>query len=251
MTTINANLNDLLALLNLSENEVKIYLAGLELGASSIWEIAQKSGVKRPTCYVVLEELAFRGFASSHNDGRRVVYSVISPKQLMVREENRHRRLRDAESQLQAIASSSKEKPRIRTFLGAEGIEQVYNMALEEPRGSEFLILGENMLETDYVQNITESIIARNKKGIQTRGIFPDNHVNRTMRLEKNPIDQHNNRFLPVDSFAPQTQTLIFGRTVVYVVHTESEPFATVIESNSLAHDEKMKFELFWELAKE
>lgn len=251
MTTINNNLIELLSNAGLSENQAKIYLAGLELGPSSIWQIAKKSGVKRPTCYVILEELSYKGFTSSANDGKRVIYSVISPKQLLLKEEYKHNRLRNAAPQFLAIASQAKEKPKIRTFEGAAGITEVYAMATEEPRGSSFLILGANMLETEFVSSISESIIKRNKKGILTRGIFPDNQINRSMSLEGTPIEKHDNRFLPETKFNPQTQILIFGQTVAYLVHTETEPFVTVVESNSLAHDEGERFELLWAMAKE
>jgi sugar-specific transcriptional regulator TrmB len=249
MTTINNNLIDLLATVGLHENAARVYIAALELGPSSIWEIAKKSGVKRPTCYVILEELAIKGFASSNNDGKRVNYSVIRPKQLLLHEERLHSRFKEAGSQLMAIASLSKEKPKIRTYEGAEGIRKVYAMAADEPRGTDFYILGANMLETEYVEVITEEIIRRNKKGILTRGIFPDNQVNREMRLERSPIEKHNNRFIPEAKFSPKTQILIFGNTVAYLAHTESEPFATVIESAALAHDEKERFELLWAIA--
>ena len=251
MTTINDNLINLLASVGLHENAAKVYLAALELGASSIWEIAKKSGVKRPTCYVILEELAYKGFASSNNDGRRVNYSVFRPKQLLIHEERIHNRFKEAGAQLLAIASESKEKPKIRTYEGAQGIKKVYSMAADEPRNSTFYILGANMLETEYVDQIAEEIVSRNKKGIITLGIFPDNQINRTMRLERSPIEKHNNRFIPEEKFTPRTQILIFGSTVAYLAHTESEPFATVIESSALAHDEKERFELLWEIAKD
>ena len=234
----------------LSENEAKIYLAALELGPSSIWQIAKKSGVKRPTCYVILEELSFKGFSSSENDGKRVIYAVISPKQLLLKEEYKHNKLRSLAPQLQSIASKAKSKPKIRTFEGMAGIAQVYAMAADEPKGSYFFIIGANMLETAYLEHISDHIIKRNKKNILTRGIFPDNESNRLMRIERMPIEKHDNRFLPESKFNPQTQILIFGNTVAYLAHTETEPFVTIIESASLAHDEKERFELLWETAK-
>jgi hypothetical protein len=63
--------------------------------------------------------------------------------------------------------------------------------------------------------------------------------------------ENRNLRFLPLDKFNPKTQVNIFGNTVAYIAHGEQEPFATVIESASLAHDEKQKFELLWQMAKE
>ena len=43
--------------LGLSEKESKIYIEGLGLGKFSVMGISEKTGIKRPTCYLVLEEL--------------------------------------------------------------------------------------------------------------------------------------------------------------------------------------------------
>ena len=105
MTAPNEQLYLSLQGLGLSNHEILIYLASLELGATSIWEIAKKSGVKRTTCYTVLEDLSMKGFASSSNDGKRDVYSVVSPKQLLRLAEYRYDRLVSSASQLEALAS--------------------------------------------------------------------------------------------------------------------------------------------------
>ena len=45
----------------LSETEAKIYLAALELGQTSVSRIARKSGIKRTTIYLSLENLMEKG----------------------------------------------------------------------------------------------------------------------------------------------------------------------------------------------
>ena len=44
----------------LHEKEAKVYLALLELGTADVSDIAAKAGVKRPTSYLVLDELKER-----------------------------------------------------------------------------------------------------------------------------------------------------------------------------------------------
>ena len=43
--------------LGLEEKQAKIYLASLELGPDTAQNIAYKASLKRPTTYVILEEL--------------------------------------------------------------------------------------------------------------------------------------------------------------------------------------------------
>ncbi|MFA7254269.1 MAG: helix-turn-helix domain-containing protein [Patescibacteria group bacterium] len=247
MTT---QLLDILKDLSLHENAAKIYLACLELGPSSIWDIAKKSGIKRPTCYVILEELAWKGLASSENDGRRTKYSVVSPKQLALMEERRHSRFLNGVSELQSIASKSKNKPVIRTFEGKEGIAQVYNLILALPKGTPTYAIGSNLLSGKFSNVLTEFVESRKKKGIPSQVLFPDTPADRALMVDRKN-EQREMRFLPANKFDPRTSTNIFGDTVAYIVHGEDEPFATVIESASLAEDEKQRFLLLWDIAKE
>ncbi|MEI6499259.1 MAG: helix-turn-helix domain-containing protein [bacterium] len=248
MTTQIDNLITILKGLGLSENAARVFLACLGAGESTIWEIAKKSGVKRPTCYVILEELTWKGFAASNNDGKRITYSVISPKQLAQREEIRHNKLLNSISEFQSIASKSKEKPTIRTFEGKEGIGQIFNMILETPKGSTSYVIGSNLLEGQYSEILEEFVKNKKKKGINSKNLFRDTPEDRAvMSGRKN--ENREIKYLPSEMFNPRTQTNIFGDTVAYIVHGEKEPFATVIESSALAEDEKERFELLWRIA--
>lgn len=250
-TQSNDNLIAALRGIGFSKNEATVYLAVLELGPSSIWEISKKSGIKRPTCYVLLEELSIKGFAGSANDGKKIIYSVISPKQLIRVGENRYDKLISATNQLEALASKSSEKPRIRIYEGWEGIKQIYNQALEQPKGSDFLLSGTNMVGTalkDFFLNYF--IPHRVQRGLITRSIFPNIESNRTYVKQYNlEAERHKTRFLLPGKFKPQTQEVIFGNTVAFNAYSEKQPFATVIESAVLAFDERQKFDLLWEIA--
>ena len=48
--------------LGLNDKEANIYLALLQLGKSTATKIAKKSGLKRPTTYVIIEQLIDKGF---------------------------------------------------------------------------------------------------------------------------------------------------------------------------------------------
>ena len=58
----------------LNETEAKIYLATLELGETNVGRIADKSGIKRTTIYLSLENLIKKGLISmikKRGNGRR------------------------------------------------------------------------------------------------------------------------------------------------------------------------------------
>lgn len=249
-TTENDSLTTILQGVGLSGNESLVYLATLELGSASIWDIAQKSGVKRTTCYTVLEDLAVKGLASSTDDGRRVLYSVSSPKQLARLAESKYVKFISQIGSLEALSSRAPQKPKVQYFQGIEGIKQIYNLFLESPKGSEQCLVGSNLLVPDlYADFIDEFIKQRAKRGISTRAIFSDTSENR-MVATRDKQDKRQTRFISKEKLNPNSQLYLTEDFFAYIAHSESEPFATFIESPSLVFDEKQRFEILWESAR-
>jgi sugar-specific transcriptional regulator TrmB len=242
------NFTQHLKVAGLSENEAKVYLAVLELGPSAIWDVSKKSGVKRPTCYVLLEELTMKGIAKSHNDGKRVVYSVVSPRQLAVMEGRKHNKFISLLPQLEGMASKASTKPKVSLFEGAIGIMEVYNMTLELSKGSEILMYGTADVRVKYGEFIDQYLRVRASKGIKARAILPDTSNNKQIGL-RDPLELRETRFLPVKTFDQRTEVNIFADSIAYIAHSENQPFATIIENSRLAEEERMRFELLWETA--
>ena len=68
--------------IGLSDNEAKVYLAMLELGPSSVVDIARKAEINRPTAYVQIEFLKKRGLVSTQTKGKKQLYIAESPEHL-------------------------------------------------------------------------------------------------------------------------------------------------------------------------
>ncbi|MEK7106984.1 MAG: helix-turn-helix domain-containing protein, partial [Patescibacteria group bacterium] len=64
-------ISDSLSQLGLSGQESAVYLAALELGFSSISDIAKKAGIKRPTTYYIVDELIKKNLVSRAPKGKR------------------------------------------------------------------------------------------------------------------------------------------------------------------------------------
>ena len=118
------------------------------------------------------------------------------------------------------------------------------------PKGTEFLMIGTNMITQSSFGDITEEFIrVRKERKLHSRAIFPDLPYNREfMQRDKEELRQ--TRLLPSDKFIPRKLTYIVGDVIADIAHIETEPFATVIQSAASAYDEKQKFELLWEMAK-
>ena len=62
--------------LGLSPNEVRSYLASLELGAATVLQIAAKAAIVRPTAHVAVGGLVKRGLMSSHTRGKKQYFQA-------------------------------------------------------------------------------------------------------------------------------------------------------------------------------
>ncbi|MEO5928024.1 MAG: helix-turn-helix domain-containing protein [Patescibacteria group bacterium] len=124
-----------------SEKEACVYLAMLELGPSSVQDIAKNAGVNRATTYVMIESLKRRGLLSSVEREKRICFVAESPEHLVAitrEEESRIERKRlSLESlmpQFLALYNSTDAKPRVRFFEGEEGIAAAREVQAERVR---------------------------------------------------------------------------------------------------------------------
>lgn len=249
MTTTNDNLIPILKLAGLNETEAKIYLACLQLGPSSVWNISLKIGIKRPTCYAVLDNLVADGVASKTNDGTRTIFSVVEPEKLLMTIDSRKNEFRASLPLFEGLKSESTAKPKIRVYEGLEGVRQAYMLGLDQPEGSEILVLGSAKIWYQYKDANQSYIAERVSRNIGLRVLFAgteDNHI--FTKLDR--LEMRDTRFLPQKYFDPKVETQIFGNTIVYIAHSEKEPFATVIENEAIASDECQKFEILWQVSK-
>lgn len=250
MTTLSPDLIAVLSGIGFDQNEALVYLSVLERGPSTVWEIAKQSGIKRPTCYVILDELEFRGYAGKTTDGKRAIYSVLSPRQLLQRVRTRQERFERALSELEGLASTAPSKPKIQLFEGVEGVKQAYLFTLDQPRGSELLLLGTSSVLETLADFIPDYIAARTKQKLTARAILADTRANRSVK-DRDKKEARQTRFLQEDQFDPTLELNIVGDTVLYIAHADRQPFATVIESASIAALQRQTFELLWTQAKD
>ena len=229
-----------------SSNEAAVYLATLELGPSSIWDISLKSGLQRSTCYSIMEELTLKGHANKTNDGRRSLYAVSSPKRLMIAARTRFERFERSVSELDALASQSSQKPVVRFYEGQEGVRDVFLSVLDVPKGTEILYMGsDEITERNYPEILAEYMHQRQVKKVPIRVIFEDTPANRSIG-PNSPEKLRATKYLPTNLFHPVIETHISGDRVSYVSHNVQSPFAYVIENAAFAEQERQKFELLW-----
>jgi sugar-specific transcriptional regulator TrmB len=168
--------------IGLTDKEAQVYLALLEVDNASVISLADKTKIKRPTVYVVLESLAKKGLVSETTIGKKTHYQAEAPERLktfverqkLILEE-RERRLDDIIPQIKSVQRESGERPIVKYFEGKEGIisinEELYD---EHPDGSQvYLLYSKDLLDEVFAQGETDKYRKRRlSKGIRSKVLY-------------------------------------------------------------------------------
>lgn len=117
----------------LSEKEARVYLAALELGPTSVQNLAKKANVNRATAYTNIEVLLDMKLLNLIEEGKKTYYTAVEPEQVakilhqkseeeLVTYEAIHD---EALPLLKAIQKNVGKIPHIRYFEGKEGIRSL------------------------------------------------------------------------------------------------------------------------------
>lgn len=123
--------------LGLSDKEARVYLALLELGLSSVTEIARRAKVTRTNAYHLLNALLSYGLVSSNRGDSKVEFSPEKPDRFLYlvkeKKELAERRFKEAEGflpELMSVYRDPDKKLSVRYYEGVEGIISVYEDTL-------------------------------------------------------------------------------------------------------------------------
>jgi len=125
--------------LGLKEKEAKVYLAGLELGMTSIQNVAKKAGVTRPTAYEIVRTLREKGLFREVQQGKKRLYVANSPEKILNILRLQKRELEEKEREFIRIiaALESRYAPKgggTQVFKGKEGLRVLQEQILYTAR---------------------------------------------------------------------------------------------------------------------
>lgn len=120
-------ITDTLTKLGLEPREAKVYLAALELGSGTVLEIAKRAGVKRPTCYLILDDLAEKGFVAKTKKNNKPLFVAARPNAVMRSLRSKEELLGEIMPELRAIMATSRERPKVTIYEGKDEVRQIFD----------------------------------------------------------------------------------------------------------------------------
>src|SRR4030042_4860359 len=89
--------------IGVTDGEIKIYLALLELGSSTTWNITKKSGISGSKVYEVLDRLSKKGLASYTIKNNVRYFEAASPERILDFLEGKSKELESEKKQIKKI----------------------------------------------------------------------------------------------------------------------------------------------------
>jgi sugar-specific transcriptional regulator TrmB len=111
--------------------EAKIYIHLLKNPLSSQQEVSDNLSILRQTVYDIMKKMEIKGFLSSALIGKRKVYSSIDPNMLLNKIKEKEENFLQILPQLKRIRSDEKPDIVSETFLGMQGLKNLFSMTLK------------------------------------------------------------------------------------------------------------------------
>lgn len=154
--------------IGLNEKEAGVYLALLQVDSASIVDIAEKTKIKRPTVYVVIETLAKKGLVSEVEIGKKTHYAAEPPERLETFVERQKvvldehaRRLKEVIPQIKSIQREGGERPVIKFFDGKEAAYQDTSVFFAEGMKKEdtgYFVFNRDLVEEVFTQREIDEV---------------------------------------------------------------------------------------------
>lgn len=233
--------------LGITEKAAKVYLTALPLGRASVADIAQKTGLKRPSVYLYIDELLKRGLIEKTLSGKRQYYRACNPKALLEQAQKNFSELQTVLTELSTLRAASSGKPQVIILEGKSGIERIY----EEVVQAHSFCAWSNLVAVEKLFphapfNIAEKI---KECGITAREIITDTKEARRIARSFSRIAGATYRVRVADGELLQNDNMLYGNVCAMFRLHEYNLFVVRIEDKTIADTMRVLFNLAWKAA--
>lgn len=246
-------MDDLFKKLGLTEKQGIVYLASLELGSCTMTELSQRAKLKRPTCYLIVDELIILGLLTQMKRGKRKFYQAVHPRRVLEIAKTREREIEQVFPKLLEIRESAKDLPKIHTleYSYTEGVDELFDGIMKSlQEGREALAFTDMKSLYNFPNTIKlYKKMLRQLKDPHIRELVVGDDAGKEWLKELKPYQgkNHFTKILPPDLVFHGTDNLVFDDKVV-ICSLQREIFITVIESQNIADTYRVLFDSAWKL---
>jgi sugar-specific transcriptional regulator TrmB len=231
--------------LGFNEKQSQVYLALLKLGKASAYAISEISGLKKPTTYVILDELVEKGAAHRIPRVAKRMYKPVPPETLLHDAEQKISDMKGLLPSLKSIAGSKPEKLNVLHFEGLKAFKEALHYRIGEAIDKE--IVGFYAEAKDMSPKLLEICEEYNeftaKNNISLRAFVPD-HPSVVSFRKTDAAQKRVTHTLPYSIYSSSVSIDTFSDIVRIVLNRNNQ--MVFIENPDLAKTIKQIFDFMW-----
>ena len=243
MTDMN-KLTHALTSLGLTEKEAALYLALYKLGEATAYQIAKESGVKRPTVYVIMEELRKRGLALVVPHARKQVFVAKDPHEFI--QECQSKMSLNASHLLTLLPKLSHPGSDVLVFKGQGALAQGLSYGLHGMKNKDIIAFYAAVPKGARVaREYTDYFDELHRLGFSLRSIVPSRSDDASFR----EVDREygfETKKLPSAVFSPDVSIEVCGDLVKTIIHKKRE--VIVVRDRGVAGFYRQIFDILWSM---
>ncbi|MDP2926507.1 MAG: helix-turn-helix domain-containing protein [Nanoarchaeota archaeon] len=224
---------EILKSLGLSDKEIKIYLASLQLGSNLVQKIANFAGLNRTSAYDLLKSLEQKGFVSYTIQSGKKFYQAAQPNKLIEIIKEREILIEKILPELNSLSASVVTRPNVEVYTGKEGIKSIFENILQESKSFSCIASKEQLLKL-FEYYFPHFVNRRKKKNIKVRIISETQPFDKTA-----PYKLINKKI--------KTATWLYDGKIAMVSLEDKEPIGILINEKNFYETHKMMFDLLWD----
>jgi len=230
--------------IGLTNSEIKVYIALLELGTATAGPILDRTGLQSSVVHMTLNKLIEKGLITFVKEGRRNHYQASNPKHIIEYINEKRERFEELLPELIAKQQIAKIKPEIVTFRNIRGIKELLYELLEaggkehHTFGSarDSLMLGDAWWVNYHRKRAEKNIYAKLLFNESLKSWFAEHKYLKTeVKYTKK-------------GFEPMTETIIRNDKVGIIIWT-LKPLGVLISHRVVAESYDKFFNVLWKAA--
>lgn len=235
--------------LGLSDGQINVYSAILELGISSLNKIQEKTGIERRNIYDILNKLIERGFVSYTIERGKRTYQCTHPNSILdeIRtKEDSLKELKNKIPQIKDLFNVTRPEIRAEVYRGNESIKALLNESLEYKES--YWIGGNSGVEKTNLRNWFKHWMRKRAEmkhmmyDLVDHGTYLEDLCSKDIKKHKKELYKYCS--LPKDLASPMV-IFIFGNKVAQILWSKKS-FAFVLESEEIKDSFMKYFYYFW-----
>lgn len=242
--------------IGLTQGEIKLYEALIDIGESTRTILAKKSGISPSKVYDVANRLIEKGIISSVKKNNIIHFNACNPEKLKEFIENKEKDLEKEKELVDNILptllakyTDNQEKNDVEVFYGWDGMKTIFNDKVKEMNKGDFdyifgASLGHNSKQADIFFN--QYYFKKKAKGFGSKIIFNENvrqNKERTSIFKEKPNEikfLHSNTFTEINLY----------KNIVLIIMLLEKPIVIRIKNKEAADSFKKFFDSMWKIAK-